>query len=214
MNFPLTMVCGIVFSQIRPSFGGGSSTVLVSSILVMGLYAIHPNFCLADPNSSTQDFASSPLTISSTRDSALEERKAVLIKTLNGQKKAGKLRVVDDPVYQNSFDGCNFHRKEKVTYYGQSFGGTSQTTTSEVEITFDVTTLTKIESSFDVGAPEIRSVLFASDSASIDIQVDSAVFHHSDQLIAVDDAQSARTIVDAFDYIRNSCKARPPAVLK
>ena len=202
-----------VLSRNRSSFMRGFATVLACSLLPTGLFAVHSKPCFAAPDSSSRDF-SPPLIFSSKADAALEERKAVLVKILDDQKKAGRLRLVDAPLYRNSFDGCVFHRTERVTYHGQSFGGTNQTTTSEVEITFDVTTLTKIQPSVDIGPPDLFSVIFDSDAPSIDIKVEGTVFHHSDQLIAVDDERTAQLIVGAFNDIANSCKARQPAVGK
>src|SRR5882724_11819508 len=114
---------------------------LYPSALLAGVYMVHPMCCLAGSDSLTQASSSQPLTFSSKRGAELEERQAILVKTLDGQKKAGKLRLAGDPVYQNKFDGCNFRREEKVTYYGQSFGGSNQATTSETEISFNVITL-------------------------------------------------------------------------
>jgi hypothetical protein len=184
------------------------SRCLYPLALLAGVYMVHPISCFAGTDFLTQASSSQPLTFSSKRGAELEEREAILVKTLDGQKTAGKLRLASDPVYQNKFDGCNFRREEKVTYYGQSFGGSNQATTSETEISFNVTTLTKIESSFDPGPPETFSVIFVSDTTSIDTKVEGAVFHHFDQLIAVDDAKTAQSIVDAFNYIVSSCKAR------
>jgi hypothetical protein len=190
------------------------SRSLFCSLALTGLCAIHPKSADAAPDFLTRDVDNLPLSFSSARDAALEDKKTALVKILDGQKKAGRLRLVADPVYQDSFEGCKFQRKEKVTYYGESFGGTDQTTTSDVEIAVDVTTLTKIGPSFDNGPPDIFSVLFVSDSAAIDVQMQGSVYHHFDQLIAVDDAQTAQVVVEAFNYIANSCKSRRPDVRK